>query len=731
MYVWVVIGNGFRYGTRFLYGSAGLALLSFYTVVYFSPHYKSDFGLLGLGTFLLGFVIPVYFGSLLRKLQQNLLAAREADRLKTRFLSNVSHDLRTPLNVIMANCDLLSRDPGNISRQSRRLQDMQKAATTLKGLVVDLLDVAKIEAGKVQISSSRFNFIELLGRIARFNRTSALAKGTQINLTVAPETPVQVNGDALRLEQILNNIVSNAVKYTDNGDVSIYARPAFDSRTGACDGIVCSVSDTGIGMETEALERIFSRFEQADLAYARHYAGAGLGLNIASELTVLMGGSIEVQSKKGEGSCFTLRVPLRPDSHFDFSTVSSFFQIPVTVICGGDNRRPYWGRLLEEITLPDAKIFTVEELASQSGTPSGELPESNVLLIDTCGLDTPIDEITSLIDSSSAGRHDPRILVGSSGTEDKGNQISKIYKRYRSWTAGAHLDDIRKALAIARWTTGSEPSNAETGGELRTWIESLRGLTVLVADDNELNRHVLSDMLAYADARAIEASNGADALSILSRESIDIALLDVQMPNMTGVEVMRAYAARAQGHSAPMIALTADTTEECRYQCLDAGARTILHKPVNMNTLYRALYRVMGVDQPTKLDRQRYTIDKPSRDLLDYALLRELAQTGRHPDYVDTLVSCFKRDGERLLTNLGEAFKLDNLVDSRSLLHRLKGMSGSIGACKMASACQDGLALSDTELSAAANRLTSSLFELHTESAALLDTFSHAVAGNG
>jgi CheY-like chemotaxis protein len=352
-----------------------------------------------------------------------------------------------------------------------------------------------------------------------------------------------------------------------------------------------------------------------------------------------------------------------------------------------------------------------------------------VLLIDTCGLDTPIDEITSLIDSSSAGRHDPRILVGSSGTEDKGNQISKIYKRYRSWTAGAHLDDIRKALAIARWTTGSEPSNAETGGELRTWIESLRGLTVLVADDNELNRHVLSDMLAYADARAIEASNGADALSILSRESIDIALLDVQMPNMTGVEVMRAYAARAQGHSAPMIALTADTTEECRSQCLNAGAGIILHKPVNMKTLYRALYQVRGGDERlTSVDRQQYATDNSSQDLLDYQRLRELAQTGRHANYVETLVSCFKRDGEKLLTGLGQAFKLDNLVDGRSLLHRLKGMSGSIGACKMASACQDGLSLSDAELSAAANRLTSSLLELHTESAALLDTFSHTVA---
>jgi CheY-like chemotaxis protein len=352
-----------------------------------------------------------------------------------------------------------------------------------------------------------------------------------------------------------------------------------------------------------------------------------------------------------------------------------------------------------------------------------------VLLIDACRLDIPLDEITSLINTSSVWLHDPKILVGSSLTEDQERGISGIHKNYRSWTAGTGLDDIMKALAIAYWTTGSESSNAENDGDLWAWMSAVRELTVLVADDNELNRHVLTDMLAYTDARVLEASNGTDALAILSGESIDIALLDIQMPDITGVEVMRTCAARELVPPVPMIALTADTTEECRSQCLNAGARIILHKPVNMKTLYRALYQVRGGDERlTSVDRQQYATDNSSQDLLDYQRLRELAQTGRHANYLETLVSCFKRDGEKLLTGLGQAFKLDNLVDGRSLLHRLKGMSGSIGACKMASACQDGLSLSDAELSAAANRLTSSLFELHTESAALLDAFSHTVA---
>ncbi len=732
MYIWVVIGNGFRYGTTFLYGSAGFALLSFYAVAYFNPYYGDNFGLLGLGTFLLGFVIPIYLGGLLKQLQRSLVAAREADRLKTRFLSNVSHDLRTPLNAIMANCDLLSRDPSRVSRQSRRLQDMREAASTLNDLLVDLLDVARIEAGKVRIVSSTFNLVELLARITRFNRTSAQAKGTQVYLTVAPELPLQVYGDALRLEQVLNNIVSNAVKYTDKGEVSIYARPTFDARGGSCNGIVCSVRDTGIGMEPEALGRIFSRFEQADLVYARRYSGAGLGLNIAHELTALMGGCIEVESTKGVGSCFTLRVPLRPDSGVEPSSPRNAMQRPVTVLCQHKDRRKYWLQVFADAALPAANILTIEDLTHTCDRTAGTSTEPGCLLVDACDIDIPIDQITLLLSRSPKPFLGPRMLVGTPPNTDGSKTIPDAYKKYHSWSSGAGPNDIRKALTIAYWMTGSEPSKAESDEKLRSWMRKLRGVRVLVADDNELNRHVLSDMLAYTGARVTEASNGAEALAILSVEPIDIALLDIQMPDLTGMDVMRAYAERRPQTPVPIIALTADTTDECRSQCLATGAKSILYKPVNMNTLYSALYEaVADVEPATSVEEQQRSTDHSSEHLLDYTLLNELARTGRRPDYMASLVSCFRREGDNLLKGLGQALQLNNLVGGRALLHRLKGMSGSIGASEMASACQDGLSLSDAELSATANSLTSSLLELHSDSALQLDAFSHALATSG
>jgi CheY-like chemotaxis protein len=673
----------------------------------------------------LGFVIPVYCGGLLKKLQQSLVAAREADRLKTRFLSNVSHDLRTPLNVIMANCELLAREPGNITRQSRRLQDMQAAATTLNGLLVDLLDVARIEAGRIKIISSQFNMIELLGRVTRFNQSAAQANGTQIHLTVAPGTPAQVYGDTLRLEQVLNNIVSNAVKYTENGDVAIYARPDIDQDTGVCIGIVCSVSDTGIGMDPEAMSRIFSRFEQADLAYARRYSGAGLGLNIADELTSLMGGSIDVKSAKGEGSCFTLTVPLCADQNFDFDTAFASCRTPVAIICGNTERQRYWQQLFDGTTLPNAQVFTVQDLPGRIEAPSGNHADSTVVVVDACKLDIAIDDVITLAGGSFRKPHSPRILVNAPPGSEEDAKASAVYKYYRCWTSGENLDDVRKALAIAYWTTGSEPSRTETDEELWSWMSALRGLTVLVADDNELNRHVLSDMLDYTDARVVEARDGVDALAVLSEQHIDIALLDIQMPELTGVEVMRAQAEQKPEMPVPMIALTADTTEECRAECLTAGARSILHKPIDMTTLYRELYQIVTCADPvSSIQQQRCATTGPEQGLLDYVVLHELAETGRRPDYVATLAACFKQEGKQLLHGLHHAFKLNQTGDSRSLLHRLKGMCGSIGAREMAAVCQESLALSDADLSASANKITTALLQLHTDSAVLLDGFS-------
>ncbi len=725
MYIWIVIGNGFRYGLSYLYGSAALALVSFYTVAYFSPYYRSNYGLLGLGTFLLAVVIPVYLGSLLKALQRNLEAAREADRTKTRFLANVSHDLRTPLNVMMANCEVLARDLRANSGLSPQLRDMQEAAATLNNLVSDLLDVAKLEAGRIIIRSEPFNLAELLGRIVRFNELAARNNSTLIYLTLDADTPVRVRGDEIRLEQVLNNIVSNAVKFTEHGDIHIHAKPDMRGHGSGCAGAIVSISDTGIGMEPTAMGRIFSRFEQADISYARSRCGAGLGLSIATELTNLMGGSIAVESAAGKGSCFSVSVPLSLDDEPEDERPVGYQQEQLSVVCHRETDRQHWASIFDGRSLPPARVFSAQDVAAGGPPPGDKLYAPACVLVDAEDLEMSPAELPGLARRFCCTSDTSFILLNAPREHTEHGSL----REYRCVSAGATAGDIKRCLDITYWSTSSSQIQTGDGDNLQGYARTLRNRSVLVADDNELNRRVISSMLNGLNARIVEARDGQEALDKLAAQHIDIALLDVQMPELSGIDVMRAAAERFGLNATPLIALTADTTDECHSRCLAAGAAAVLHKPVSMRPLYRALHRAVTNAHPAQ--EQLPTCNPPSRHPsgeIDYALLQELAQSAQHPDYLASLATCFKTEGGQLLEELRSALRAEDLDNSRALLHRLKGMSGTIGANPIATLCHDKLAIPDIQLRASATALTEQLFRLHQETAEALEHFLSGIS---
>jgi two-component system sensor histidine kinase RpfC len=722
MYIWVVIGNGFRFGLRYLYGATALALLSFYCVAYFSPYYRSNVGLLVLGTFLLAVVIPIYLGGLLKQLQHNLEAAREADRLKTRFLANVSHDLRTPLNVIMANCDLLGREMDAGSQQLHKIKDMREASTTLNGLVIDLLDIAKLEAGRISITPAWFNIAKLLGRIARFNQVAARDNGTHVNLTIKHDLPVRVFGDALRLEQVLNNIVSNAVKFTADGTVNIEAAADIVPQTGFFRGIRISVKDTGIGMAPDAIERIFSRFEQADISYTRQYSGAGLGLSIANELINLMGGAIVVESTQGEGSRFSVSIPCETDSQSDYAKILRSFQFPVIVVCGKQEQQQYWQSIFNGTELPNAAAYTLDKFARDGRGPAFARCDSLCLLVD--GRDLDDNEIQSIVASPDLPQNIFWIMV-TAPTEQNKFARRLPQQGYQYQMDNTCPDELGKALAAAYWTGHSEELESNSEDDPDWWSRTLKGLTVLVADDSELNRRVIANILGYINARVLEAGNGAEALGKLLDESVDIALLDIQMPEFSGIEVMRAYAEREPGNPAVIVALTADTTEECRSECLGAGAASILYKPIVAKSLLRELHGILFESNKESADTSYAKCAAAAKpQLVDYTLLHELHVSSQGPHYIRNLVSCFKNEGIHLLEQLRQSSRANDTVTSRGLFHRLQGMSCSIGANAVARLCHDILTLSDTHLLSEAEEFLDTLFQLHDETANLLDNYS-------
>ncbi|HKW53151.1 MAG TPA: ATP-binding protein, partial [Stellaceae bacterium] len=309
VYLWDVLGFGFRFGQRSLVATVILSLAGFTVVCATTPYWQERPGMAG-GVVLALILLPAYAATLIRRLTHAKAQAEEANAAKSRFLAIMSHELRTPLNSMIGMGSLFGRT--NLDTEQRdMLATIQLSARTLLGLINDVLDFSKIEAGKLQPEIEGFVLHEVLGSAVAMLRPQAEAKGLALALRIDPRLPRTYRGLPLQLRQILINLVANAIKFTTQGRVEVWAR--LVERDGETVRLSLAVRDDGIGIAPEARDKIFQVFTQADSTVTRRYGGTGLGLAIAKQLTQLMGGTIDVESELGKGSTFTVMLPLRDD----------------------------------------------------------------------------------------------------------------------------------------------------------------------------------------------------------------------------------------------------------------------------------------------------------------------------------------------------------------------------------------------------------------------------------
>ena len=699
VYLWIIVGNGFRYGKLYLLNTLALSGIGFSIVLYTSSFWQAHLGA-GIGLLLTMVALSVYVLSLVRRLNDALHHAKAANLAKRRFVSTVSHEMRTPLNAIIGMLELLRDTPLNVE-QSGMVKTIGQSSRAMLGLIEDVLDFSKIEAGKLTVAREKFDLYSLVNGVMQMLRPQAEGKGLSFTSTLMPDVPPNVHGDEAHLRQVLINLLANAVKFTARGGVTLHV-----SRVGEGPQSVVlkfSIRDTGIGIAPEDQRRIFESFTQADQTTTRRFGGTGLGTTIAKQLVELMSGRLGLESAVGLGSTFWFELPLEVvATEFRVEEPSALVQMQVLAI--GLPPEPLaqvesmvrgWGSAcVRAAGLEDAVAHVV------AAERQGQLPGCGLLYAED--LESAERDVMRLR-RQLGGRRLPIVLCA-----PEASNVHRIPIVHGGYAAVLALPADKRMLfnTLHAFTATDQAEGVVFISDYLKRREAGRSLKVLVADDNAVNQTVLAKILERANHELTLVAHGDEALDTLERERFDIAIFDRNMPGMSGIEAVRALRMMEMGGPRlPVIVLSADVTDEARREAAEAGADLYLTKPVQATKLLEALITLCpsAAETAAAPAASRAPADASGAEpsdaaMLDYDQLTLLEGLGSRSDFMERLIGVFVGDSAALMEKMEAALDAKRFGELRSLVHALKGSAGSIGAEQLARACTELQDLAEGDL---------------------------------